>query len=268
MMGLEISIASLVVALIAIGTGAWYFRRETKALRGTEARLKILSDEMYTVLEFAKNAFSNARLKERLQVLAQNYACLGEQGGILSKLADEQLDMCVQLSLGAIRDAVEIRPVYLEPYAVQLIRLAVTDDVLFATSYVKTSAFWHSPRARAYIRENEAAVERGVTVVRVFLFDDENALKQSEGEMNSQCEKGIHVRTALTNQVEPELRRDLFYLEDHVAAEYVLTADREDLLALRIVTSPPELRLFKDITRRLVDASQEHGVKEKTHEQG
>ena len=267
MNGLEISIASLIVAFIAIGTGAWYFRRETKALRSTEERLRMLSDEMYTVLEFAKRAFSNAKLKERLQVLAQNYSRLNDEGGILARLAEEQLDTCVQLSLGATRNAVEIRPVYLEPYAAELIRLAVTGDELFTTSYVKTYAFWDSPRTKAYIRENEAAVERGVTVVRVFLFDDEKALAQSESEMDSQCRKGIHVRTALTNEVEPELRRDLFYLEGHVAAEYVLTADREDLLALRIFTSPPELRLFGEIIRRLVDASQEHGSMEKVHEQ-
>jgi len=266
-MGLEISIASLVVALIAIGTGAWYFRRETIALRNTEERLRTLSDEMYTVLEFAKRAFSNAKLKERLQALAQNYACLDEQGGILAKLAEEQLDTCVQISLGATRDAVEIRPVYLEPYAVQLIRLAETDEVLFTTSYVKTSAFWDSPRTKAYIRENEAAVERGVTVFRVFLFDDEQALAQSENEMDTQCRKGIQVRTALTSDVEPELRRDLFYLEGRAAAEYVLTADREDLLALRIFTSPSELRIFGEIIRRLVDASKEHKHEERTHEQ-
>jgi len=266
-MMLLLTVVSLAVAFITIGIGAWYFKRENTAMRSTEDRLRALSDEMYTVLEFAKGAFSNPKLKSRLQLLAENHASLCEKGGILSDLADSQLDTCVQISLGAVRNCVEIRPVYLEPYAVQLMKMATTGDVLFTTSYVKTAAFWHSPRTKAYIRENEAAVERGVTVVRVFLFDDEKALDQSENEMDSQCKRGIHVRTALTNEVEPELRRDLFYLEGRVAAEYVLTADREDLLTLRIWTSPPELRLFGDIVRRLVDASQEQKVKEKTCEQ-
>ena len=139
--------------------------------------------------------------------------------------------------------------------------------MLFTTSYVNTSAFWDSPRTKAYIRENEAAVKRGVTVVRVFLFDDEQALAQSENEMDSQRRKGIQVRTALTSDVEPELRRDLFYLEGRAGAEYVLTVDREDLLALRIFTSPSELRIFGEIIRRLVDASKEHEHEERTHEQ-
>jgi len=281
-MQLAISLASLGVAVAAVGAGAWYFSRQVRELRNTEHRLEALfasiestrqsteslSNEMYAVLEFAKRAFSDPRLKTRLQSIAESYVKIQEKGGFLSTFVNSELDTCVEISLGAVRGCVEIRPVYLEPYAVQLLKMAEPGDRLFATSYVRTSAFWNSPRTKAYIRENEAAVKRGVNVTRIFLFDDEKALAESTQEMASQQKKGIDVRVALTKELEPELMRDLFYLENRIAAEYVLTPDRQGLLTLRFWTAVPEIKAIGNVMERLIEASQQHRIVGNTHEQG
>ena len=260
---LIISSVSLGVAIAAIVAASIYFRRQVRAVLDTQREIGQLSDELFGLLGFAKGAFASPELRKRLTMLAENYGCLAHQGGILADIANRQLEKCVQISSNAVAEYVDITPVYLEPYAVELIRLANAGDTLITTSYVRTAAFWSNPRTKSYVRENEAAVKRGVRVVRVFLFDDLTSLQQSEAEMDSQCEKGIRVRAALTSDLEPELWQDLFFLEGRVAAEYLLTSDRGDLRELRIWTATGDLRDYGETVRRVCDASTEHQVRGK-----
>jgi len=210
---------------------------------------------MHEVLGFAEDAFSDERLKNALQALARSYIDTKSKGGFLLNLVEHELDTCVQLTIDAAKDHAEVEQTYLATYARDLIKTAKGGDEVVTTSFVQTHAFWDSPWVAEYVKENEAAVQRGVNVTRIFIFFNDEALQDSIKQMNYQVGKGITVKTVLTTELEPDLSRDLFLLKGHIAAEYILTPDREHLRKLELWTSPPKLNEMTDIINRLVDKS-------------
>lgn len=243
-----VTIAAVVVGVAAVFIAVWAFlyqRRMAHRLSGlvdqmssTQAQIQGLSREMYALLTFSRAALSDDQLRTKFPELAQNYFAVFKDNKLfLKSFLDQHLSRTLKMSMDAAGGTLTILSMSLIDYAVDLLLLANPGDKVFATSYIKTPKFWGTPSAKRYLQEQERLVrERAVTVSRVFLYDDAAACEDARNieEMDNHDSKGIKVYTAIAPELEADLRRDTFLIEDRLAAEYLMTADREELLKLQI----------------------------------
>jgi hypothetical protein len=83
--------------------------------------------------------------------------------------------------------SLEISVVDLTNMGIELFELANEDEQVVTTSYVDTKSFWQTPSAVPYLLTNKALIrDRNVGITRIFIFDDEESLLESEEEMDKQ----------------------------------------------------------------------------------
>ncbi|MDX6699540.1 MAG: hypothetical protein QOE65_2937 [Solirubrobacteraceae bacterium] len=270
-LSLLLGIASVMAALIAIALAIFQTRQlkqqierladTEEALTKTQERINSLSSEMYEVLKLSEAAHSTPNLFDNIAQLAENCAVVYPQGSAyLTQFVAGQLETLVNHSSQARAGSIEITPSDIADMAVTLVQLAEEGDKIVTTSYVSTEDFWTRPSAQRYLEKTtDLIANRQVDITRIFLFDGPESVAPSLAEMDKQCRAGIHVRTAFTDSLEPALKRDMFLLGNRVAAEYILTTDRRDILTLRIWDAEhKEVGEVSDRMDRLVRSSTEY----------
>lgn len=248
-MEIAITAASVAVAVAAVAFGVWSFIHQNRRLAGLLQDLNVarssiqgLSEEMYAFLQLSRSAFADQRLREKLPELGNHLVSVFSSAlPYLTTLVERNFNGMVQLA----RDAAATGTVYVDrvdliDYGVELVRLAGAGDQIITTSYVKTSAFWDSPTAKTYLREQERVIrDKQVSITRIFLFDDYDAMDESRSqeEVTKHVEAGVTVRTGIASELKVDLRRDMFFISGKIAAEYDMTSDQEEILGVRIWAS-------------------------------
>ena len=72
-----------------------------------------------------------------------------------------------------------------------------------ATNYIGLSRWWEQAWGEQYERANEAAIKRGITITRVFIFAGGNEMSVAKTIMTLEANSGIHVRYALQADLPP-----------------------------------------------------------------
>jgi hypothetical protein len=126
---------------------------------------------------------------------------------------------------------------------IYLIDAAKGGASIFMTSYVQIDDWWETPVGRQYLKANFRAVERGVSITRIFIVrpDDGDPLKTFA---EAQATK-LNVRLVEESRVEPAERENFFLIENRVVsfADY----SREGrLLRGRISTSSSTLVTYRE----------------------
>ena len=269
---LIVGAVSLLAAVVAISL-AIYQTRQLKqqiaklvstenALTETQARIGALSTELYDVLEISNRASGSPVLLAGLRQLAANCGgVFAEDNTYLTSFLQDQLDALVKQSAQALTRQLQVKAnTDVAGMALNLVKLAQPKEKVFTTSYVSTKAYWDDPSARRYLDVNRELVRKSdVAITRIFIFDNEEIEAGNCSELDKQWDAGIHVRTALTQALEPDLKRDMFLLGNRLAAENEMTADRNDILSVRIWdSSDTELGEFADRMNALMRSSQEY----------
>lgn len=229
------------------------------ALTETQARIDDLSVELYDVLNLSQEAQKAPGLFDGLRELASNCAAVYPgPSTFLGEFLRTEFDALRRYSAQARSGSIEIAVKDIASMALTLARLANEQERVIVTSYVSTEDFWTKPSAQRYLAANrELIADRNVKIVRIFLFDTPQAAEKSRPEMDKQYAADIEVRTALTEELEMDLKRDMFLLGDRLAAEYVMTADRKDILSLRIWDKDtPDIEQVSDRMTRLISSSE------------
>jgi hypothetical protein len=266
--GLFFGIASVAAALYAIRQGSGLLKQlrdqvdrmaatET-ALNQTQHRIAELSRDLYAVVNLTQDAAQVDGLLSNLRAIAGDYADIATNNHtFLSDFVRRTLTDLTSHTHRAKSGFAELTAEDLSDQAAELADYAIEGDTLIATSYVNTTDFWGTPAAARYLQVNENLIKtRGVEIIRIFLFADEEAAAASIPEMTKQANAGVTVRTALTPRLETSLKRDMFLLGDRLAAEYDLTNDRSDILRLRVWHRPQsEVDAVIRRMRKLVQSS-------------
>jgi hypothetical protein len=170
----------------------------------------------------------------------------------ISDYIDKKFQTLITDTERAHSGSLEIYVVNLTDLAIELFELAEADETVLTTSYVDTQAFWQTPGAVPYLLTNKALIkERGVNITRIFIFNDPASLEKSEEEMDKQCDAGIKVKTVFTEELQGDLIRDMFLLDERLAAQFETTADRRELLQLRVWYDTGEIQTIKTRMDRL-----------------
>jgi hypothetical protein len=228
-------------------------------LEQTQQSVKALSSEMYELLGISETARDTPGLFEQIARLADNCAViLPKNAPYVTDFVSMRLDELVTHTTQARAGSIELRPSDVARVALDLVEAARDGDRIFTTSYVNTADFWTRPSAKRYLERNkELIAERNVEINRIFLFHNEAAAEESRSEMDKQCAAGIRVRTALADELEVDLARDMFLLGERLAAEYVIAPGRGDILSVRIWNEPSrEVAETRDRMQRLVGSSE------------
>lgn len=273
---LVLSAFAAFVSVVAIGLAllqTYQLRGQVKKLESTqndlsatrqaiETQLNSLTGQMYEVLGISQTAHQVPRLFQQLGDLANNYALLHEKDlPFIKNMALRQLEDLITNSTKSSTGVTEIVPRDVEWVASELIDLAEGGSRVMVTSYVNTTDFWSRPSARDYLTKNRQAIERGVTITRVFLFDSDESYQASQSEVERQCAAGIDVRTALTKDLDEDLARDMFLLDELLAAEFVLTPGKWTIREVRVWYAPNrEVRETHDRMMRLLTLSEPRRV--------
>lgn len=183
-------------------------------------------------------------------------AILPAEHPFISNYIDQQFQSLITDAERANSGSLEISVVDLTNMGIELFELANEDEQVVTTSYVDTKSFWQTPSAVPYLLTNKALIrDRNVGITRIFIFDDEESLRESEEEMDKQCEARIKVKTVFSSALQDDLLRDMFLLGDRLAAQFETTADRRRLLQLRVWYDKSDIHTIKTRMDRLDDIS-------------
>jgi hypothetical protein len=193
------------------------------------------------------------RVQTLVEALSQS---LTDRKPFITDFIDQRFASLVTDAERAASGSLEIPVVDLTDLAIELFELADETEKIYTTSFVDTAAFWHTPAAVHYLQANKRLItERNVDITRIFIFDTPQALAESEEEMDKQCAARINVKTVLTENIQGDLKRDMFLLGGRVAAQFEMTSDRRDLLQLRVWYGTVEVDTIKARMERLDEVS-------------
>jgi hypothetical protein len=245
---------------VTLNTSVQTLANTETGLTAAQEGIAGLSHEMYDVLGLVATAREDQALFSAVQSLTESYAqVLPANMPYITEYFREQLDELSSRVSEARTGYVEVFPFDITLVALRLIRLVDDGEHVFTTSYVATPDFWNRQDAKQYLnRSQDLIANHAVEVTRVFIFKDEKESAQSRAEMDRQHEAGIHVRVVFTKDLPPDLKRDMFLLENRLCAQYVLGPDAETQ-SVRIYASPnPEVIKAEERRQRLLTASDEY----------
>jgi hypothetical protein len=124
-----------------------------------------------------------------------------------------------------------LTPAEIETHAIQLFQHETSVTIL-ATSYVKPTEWWKTPWGQEYLQENYAAVKRGVTIERIYIFLDEKELNDNRPLLQVQKDNKITVRYVFAHDVSnSDIKDDVIVIGDKLAGTLILK-DREMVAAV------------------------------------
>jgi class 3 adenylate cyclase len=222
------------------------------------------SDTPYDqILRLSEAAFADTTLRDRLPKLANDLLVLFSDKPIfLASWADRHLNELLEFTSDAAKGRVYIdKGGEFVDYVMELLGLTEMDDKIFATSYIKPKAFWAKRSATAYLnKQRRLTKKQNVTITRFFLYDKSDALNKprNKQEAKKHHAAGVHVYTGITAQLNKDLRRDMFLIENRIAAIFELTADREEMLGMHIMVKQEDVRRMSKRMQDLLDATQKY----------
>lgn len=128
-------------------------------------------------------------------------------------------------------------------------------EKIYATSYIEASRWWDSLSGEQYLKSNMEAVQNGVSITRVFIFDEKGNYEANKELLNKQLEAKINVRYVFTNEIDSELQRDLMVVDDRYAIELVLGPDRKSIIGFHVERSEATIKRFIEMIDRLIRLS-------------
>lgn len=129
---------------------------------------------------------------------------------------------------------------------------------LRATSMVSMNMVWESERGRKTLNDNLKAVERGVSIERIFIFPNEATRDSPEAKdhLKKQVDGGISVRTVLARDIEPANRRDFGITDSGVLLEYSIGPDG-DIVKCMVSANDQDVETYSQIYDQIKSASSE-----------
>jgi hypothetical protein len=129
---------------------------------------------------------------------------------------------------------------------------------LRATSMVSMNMVWESERGRKTLHDNLKAVERGVSIERIFIFPDEATRDDTEARVHlkKQVDGGISVRTVLARNIETANRRDFGITDSGVLLEYSIGPDG-DIVKCMISANEQDIERYNQIYEQIKSESSE-----------
>lgn len=109
--------------------------------------------------------------------------------------------------------------------------------------------WWQEGRGQAYLKENIAAVQRGVLIQRIIIYS-EGQQKEAFGLAKAQHDSGIQVKLALRESLRPEHRINFAIWDAHVSWEMQMNADGNPIANIHCVGAA-EIRRLTEIHRAL-----------------
>lgn len=125
-----------------------------------------------------------------------------------------------------------------------------------ATSMVSVNVVWESERGRKTLEENLEAVQRGVSIERIFIFPDEATRDRSGDHLRKQAEGGIAVRTVLSRDLDAANRRDFMVTDSGVLLDYSIGPDG-DIVECMVSANRQDLQKYDGIYAQIKSASSE-----------
>jgi len=96
-----------------------------------------------------------------------------------------------------------------------------------ATSYVDSSEWWKRPWGRRYFKLNERVIQEGVKIDRIFIFENEDALKKDNDLLVCNAMIGVNVYILLLSNLSTPLNEDVIIIdEDAVAGQLVFNTNK------------------------------------------
>lgn len=124
-----------------------------------------------------------------------------------------------------------LSPHELGDHAVKLFQNEKNVTIL-ATSYVKPTEWWKTTWGQEYLQENFAAVQRGVTIERIYIFSDEKELSDNRPLLQMQKDNKITVRYVFARDVSnSDIKDDVIVIGDKLCGTLSLK-DREMVAAI------------------------------------
>jgi hypothetical protein len=236
------------------------FEATEKGLAQIAQNMAELSDNTVAAIKLPQTTAHVQGLLPRVRDLTEGLAeILPADRPFISEYIDNRLTSLIVDAERANSGSLEIAVVDLTDFAITLFELAKPDESVYTTSYVDTEAFWHTPAANNYLQTNKRLIrDSNVKITRIFIFDDAEALKESEPEMDKQCAAKINVKTVLTSELQGDLKRDMFLLGDRLAAQFEMTTDRHDFQQLRVYYDDREVAAFARRMERLDEVSTDY----------
>lgn len=153
-------------------------------------------------------------------------------------------NFCVDFStlrLGRLRRGAED-----SQYLIQHTRDAKT-EILAVTNVgqgIGNPHWWREGRGRAYLKENIAAIQRGVSIRRIIIYS-EDQLKDARDLASEHHEGGVHVKFALRDKLQPEQRINFAVWDGRVSWEAQMNADGNPIANVYCVGAADIRRLIE-----------------------
>ncbi|GEA07515.1 hypothetical protein KUL42_22760 [Alteromonas sp. KUL42] len=122
-----------------------------------------------------------------------------------------------------------VRLTDLEPVALNIVQSA--NNSIKATSYVDSSEWWKKPWGRRYFNLNAREIQDGVEIDRIFIFENEEALKKDNDLLVCNAMIGVNVHVLLLSDLSRPLGEDVIIVDENVVAGQLVFNPHKSIVA-------------------------------------
>lgn len=181
------------------------------------------------------DAAAKALNQERVSAALINYSNTKE---LLSSSPNNVMYEALELRFKEFKKAVdrvsrtgilEVSLADLEVIALSVVKSA--NRSIQATSYVNSSQWWKTPWGKKYFRLNEEKIHDGIIIDRIFIFEDEAALKKDMDLLVCSEKIGVNVHVLLLSDLPKPFGEDVIIIDDNVVAGQLVFGPTKEMKA-------------------------------------
>jgi len=100
-----------------------------------------------------------------------------------------------------------------------------------ATSYVDSSQWWKNPWGKKYFRLNEQKIRDGVTIDRIFIFENKEAQQKDADLLICSSEIGVNVHVLLLSNMSKAFAEDVIIIDDYAVGGQLVFGPTKEMKA-------------------------------------